>query len=77
MGGKLCTVHHALLPIKESTEDGSPNTGYSIGMKVYDRDHRPGHDRWIEGIVNGGHGKVVYDVSVAGQVWIRYRNQLR
>ena len=28
-------------------------------------------------MVTGRHGKVVYDVSVAGEVWIRHRNQLR
>ena len=65
MGRKLRTVHHALLPIKESTEDASLTTGYSIGTNVYARDYRPGHNRWIEGVVTGRHGKVVYDVTVA------------
>ena len=65
---KLRTVHHALLPIKESTEGAFKTTGYSIGTNVYARDYRPGHNRWIEGVVTGRHGKVVYDVSVAGEV---------
>ena len=65
MGRKLRTVHHALLPIKESTEDVSPTTGYSIGKNVYARDYRPVYNRWIEGVVTGRHGRVVYDVSVA------------
>ena len=77
MGRKLRSVHHALLPINESTEEASPTTGYSIGTNVYTRDYRPGHNRWIEGVVTGRHGKVIYDVSVAGEVWIRHRNQLR
>ena len=77
MGRKPHTVHHALLPIKGTTEDASPTTGYSISTNVYARDYRPGHDRWIEGVVTGRHGKVVYDVSVAGEVWIRHRNHLR
>ena len=41
MGRKLRTVHHALLPIKESTEGASTTTGYSIGTNVYARDYRP------------------------------------
>ena len=77
MGRKLRTVHHALLLIQESTEDVSLTTGYSIGTNVYARDYRPGHNGWIEGVVTGRHGKVVYDVSVAEEVWIRNRNQLR
>ena len=67
MGRKVCTVHHALLPIRESTEDASATTGYSIGTNVCARDYRLRHNRWIEGVVTGRHVKVVYDVSVAGK----------
>ena len=37
MGRNLRTVHHALLPSKESTEDALPTTGYSIGTNAYAR----------------------------------------
>ncbi|MGL5707069.1 MAG: DDE-type integrase/transposase/recombinase [Aeromonas sp.] len=80
MGRKLRTTHQALIPIESTRKPTTSPDRVSpiiIGTAVYARDYRPRSKPWTTGTVITRRGKVLYDVSVDGEKWIRHRNQLR
>ncbi|KAK4470004.1 hypothetical protein MN116_000030 [Schistosoma mekongi] len=74
MGRKLRTINEVMRPAKvENNEDDI----YKNGTEVYVRNYRPGSETWRKGVIKGRRGKVIYEVAVEGQIWVRHRNQLR
>ncbi|KAK4472183.1 hypothetical protein MN116_000483 [Schistosoma mekongi] len=74
MGRKLRTINEVMRPAKvENNEDDI----YKNGTEVYVRNYRPGSETWKKGVIKGRRGKVIYEVAVEGQIWVRHRNQLR
>ena len=77
MGRKLRTTHHALIPTEHRPPNLYNTDGFTIGTNVHVRDYRPGNDKWTDGTVKNRRSKVVYDVAVDGDIWVRHQNQLR
>ncbi|CAH8467909.1 unnamed protein product [Dicrocoelium dendriticum] len=50
---------------------------FRVGNAVFAASHRGHRISWIPGQVVGRRGKVMYDVRVGRQVWVRHANQLR
>nr|AAW27237.1 SJCHGC05088 protein [Schistosoma japonicum] len=74
MGRKLRTMNEVMRPAKVKSNDDDI---YRNGTQVYVRNYRPGSEKWKNGVIKGKRGKVMYEVAVGGQIWIRHRNQLR
>ena len=79
MGRKLRTVHSALIPVEPLPQlnDQANQGGFTIGSTVYARDYRPGKENWAEATIASRRGKVLYDVKVGDDVWVRHKNQMR
>jgi hypothetical protein len=79
MGRKIRTIHQALIPTlsDRKTRKPSPQKGYTVGTPVYARGYRADKSHWAEGIISGRRGKVLYEVSVKEETWIRHKNQVR
>ena len=79
MGRKLRTVHSALIPVEPlpRLNDQANQGGFTIGSTVYARDYRPGKENWAEATIASRRGKVLYDVKVGDDVWVRHKNQMR
>jgi transposase InsO family protein len=78
MGRRLRTMHQSLIPVEVKTKPRrTKGDKFVSGTPVYARDYRPGHHKWAEATASGQRGKVLYDVAVNGETWVRHRNQLR
>ena len=80
MGRQLRTINHGLLPRDQPTNEPAkmPTHGVlPVGTLVFARDYRPGKESWTEATITGHRGKVIYEVTVGSETWIRHRNQLR
>ena len=80
MGRKLRTTFSAMIPRKaepEAVQHPRLKIPLQLGTKVYARDYRAKEENWTAGKIVKRRGKVIYDVAVDNEVWVRHRNQLR
>ena len=79
-GRKVRTINSAMLPLREKLEDvphGKLKPQLRPGTKVYARDYRAREEKWASGEIMKRRGRVIYEVVVGNDVWVRHRNQLR
>ena len=80
MGRKLRTIHDAMIPKPPANVSVPPvnhGSSFKMGSMVYARDYRPRFNRWIPGKIVRRNGKLLYDVLVGTEIWVRHRDQLR
>nr|VZI32145.1 unnamed protein product [Spirometra erinaceieuropaei] len=79
MGRKLRTTLHALVPTSAQPAQTSKvsRSKLSIGPPVFVRDYRAEFPDWIEATVVAHRGRMLFDVDVGDDIWVRHHNQIR
>ncbi|CAH8551539.1 unnamed protein product [Dicrocoelium dendriticum] len=79
MTPKRPPIHHtnSLMETHYNKRHGARHRNFRIGDAVFAAFHQGRQISWIPGQVVGRRGKVMYDVRVGRQLWVRHANQLR